>query len=141
MLKKLFKNLLSSSNHKGKSDEEIRALCNIDHKRAIDLLMNNKDVYVSTVNQFFELVEGMMGEIDMDIEKRNYDDAVRKVHSLKGVMGMVGAFDMVPFVQQLEKDIKEPVFDKKELNTLHRAVGIVKGNLEKVLEDIKEGTA
>lgn len=140
MFKKLINNIFGSTELEAKfNEDELNELSFIDHQKAIALLMDNKDVYVNTINQFFDLVDNIIIEFEDDLKSGNSVEAERKIHSLKGVMGILGAFNMVPFVQSMEKEIKESQLKQENLDKFKEVIKRLKVNLNNILIDIKEG--
>jgi len=77
----------------------------IDVNNSVKMLDKNSSLYISIIRNFYSTGYDEMKEITDNIRDNNTEDASRKLHTLKGIAGTIGANSLRSRIEELERNI------------------------------------
>lgn len=83
-----------------------------DMNRALSNLGGKKDLLKELASQFFRKYSDALNEIRMALDHEDYERIADKAHSVKGVAGNLGAFELSETAALIEKAAKEQAEEK-----------------------------
>ena len=86
----------------------------IDQERGMSQLGGNAQLYHKLLVKFYEQYEAVNKQLDEFIEKGEQEEAIRLVHSVKGVAGSLGAMKLFEIADQLERKLRAKETDGAE---------------------------
>lgn len=87
----------------------------IDYQQGIERLGNNENAYGSLLIKFANKNKSIIEELLADLKSENLDALQRKLHSLKGVSGNIGATKLHQKCTEIESNFKERIPDNAEV--------------------------
>ncbi len=91
------------------SDEKIRKLKQIralDVEQALNKILRKKDLYLKIISKFILLQRDMPSKILDALNGEKPEEAAIITHSLKGVLGSIGAFELQNTARRIESDLE-----------------------------------
>ncbi len=92
-------------------DFDFTKLENIDFKAGLERVNGNKGVYVSILRKFSANYTNILQLMLADLKASDTETLHRKLHSLKGVSGNIGANELHELLKQTESKFKEGIPD------------------------------
>ncbi len=94
---------------------------------------NDKSIYLTIARRFLETEGSTTGKIESAIENKDFQEARRYAHSLKGIASYIGAPNLAAAAAKLEDALLQSQFD-----SLEKLVEPVKSLLAQVMENLDE---
>ncbi len=136
------KKLIASE--KNKIDIEIPDLISINTKDGIRRIANNKKLYMKLLNDFNENYTNFIPSLQELINKDLINDAERAAHTLKGVSGNIGAYDINKQAEVIEHKLRNKDLENLdiELTKLSDILSVAIDELDVVVikEEIQESS-
>lgn len=104
----------------------------LDTKTALDRMMNQKEFYKEFMQSFMTKRENCIDELNELIKKNEIEKLLNEIHTLKGLLGTLGAYKNAKDFENLEQIIKE----SKELNKEELKQSF--NNFKDLLSEIKQ---
>lgn len=104
------------SSSKGQSKEnpkeielpkELHAIKGLDVADGLNRVGGNKALYLKTIERFVESQTNLIEQIEAALEASKQDDAVRFMHTMKGLAGTLGAEELFSLAELEEKKLME----------------------------------
>lgn len=105
----------------------------IEVGEAVARLHNDRDIYLTVARKFFETELLAADKIESAIFDKNYEEARRLAHALKGNAGYIGAASLAKVASALEDAVK-----KSEYESLPHLLAPVKQKLMRVMDNLAE---
>jgi len=102
----------------------------IEVEKALELLGQSKKLYGKLINGFVEKYTNIYDDFHQLIEKKEYEEARRLAHSIKGLCGNLGAASLSELAKKLEFSFRDGTDDYIEL------LPVFTKELEVVLQEI-----
>lgn len=115
-LKKWIKSSLSSSekenidSYKRENNYEFpKEVEGIDLKMALKRILGNEKIYIKMINKFLESQCNTHRKIEESLEKRDFEEGERVSHTIKGLLGNIGAVGLQSMAENLEQGFREGI--------------------------------
>ena len=90
----------------------------IQFEKALDRLDNDKEIYISLVNDFIETDKNTIDKIETLILENNLQEAGKEAHRLKGCTLTLGAENLALICREIELSVKENRATKETLQEI-----------------------
>nr|WP_275889005.1 PAS domain S-box protein [Desulforhopalus vacuolatus] len=116
------------------------SLNGIDIDNGLIRIGGNRKLYVRLILEFLHDYSDAVTSIRATIDKHEFEDAHRKVHTLKGVAGNLGAGDVFKAAEFVEKALRhdEVHVADKHLDSLARTLDVVIGSINEFARDYEQ---
>ncbi|NOY50086.1 MAG: response regulator [Chlorobi bacterium] len=123
-----------------KLDFDFTKLKNIDFKEGLGRVNSNKKTYINILRKFADNYSNIIQQLIADIKANDEDAVRRKLHSLKGVSGNIGANNLHEISKQTESGFKNGIPDNAE-QLLSNIEAMIKPIIKSIKDsDIQAGT-
>lgn len=92
-------------------DQFSKEVKNIDIKSALERVNGNTKLYLGILKKFKESNKVFIENSRILLKESNFDKLQKKIHSLKGVSGNIGANDVFTLLKNINTDLKNQNFD------------------------------
>jgi PAS domain S-box-containing protein len=110
----------------------------VDVNRGLHYLAGRTDLYLNLLRKFIENHEGFFGVFRQDIKDGRRDDAIRRMHSLKGLAGSLGATALQGAAEEMERLLSEGRCDDEPLRQFEAQFNGVYNALRAALQAIQD---
>jgi polar amino acid transport system substrate-binding protein len=107
-------------------------LSGIDIDSGLNNARQNASLYLTILNKFYVNHQKTANEIKIAIDKKDFENAEIKAHTIKGLAGTIGAKSLQTIGQELEKAIYN-----KEMSVIYELIDRFWNKLKTVLQAIK----
>jgi HPt (histidine-containing phosphotransfer) domain-containing protein len=108
------------------------SLAGIDIDSGLDKARQNASLYLTILNKFYVNHKETAKEIKAEIDKKDFESAEIKAHTIKGLAGTIGAKNLQTKGQELEKAIYN-----REISAIYELIERFWNALNEVLQAIK----
>lgn len=88
-------------------DFEIPKFNSIDTETGLSRVADNKKLYLTLLKKFVELNKNFKIELDNELEKKNKENAIRLIHTMRGSAGNLGAKQLYELASSFELEIQK----------------------------------
>ncbi|MCO4781337.1 MAG: response regulator [Candidatus Cloacimonetes bacterium] len=108
----------------------------LDVSKALSRLCNNLPLYIKLANNFYEDYHNIFETLISLYEQRDFEHFLRKVHTLKGLSGNLGAFRLQTHLEDIETHYHKQKLSKLSdcLSQLKDIISLVLGDCQKLID-------
>ena len=115
-----------------KIPDELISMTSIDADEGLKRVNGNTKVYYKLLSGYAESNKDVIEVIKRKIKEKNWDDALRIAHTLKGVSGSIGVKDVFELSEKIEFKLKN-----KNIQGIEELFDLLDNMLCKVMEEIQ----
>jgi HPt (histidine-containing phosphotransfer) domain-containing protein len=98
------KSIEEKTNEKSLDNTSSKSL--LDTKTALDRMMNQKEYYKDFLKSFIEKRENDIKKLSRLLKDNNTEDLLNELHTIKGLLGTLGAYENAKQFEEFETKIK-----------------------------------